>query len=75
MTSADTATNSRGLNESEDRPMEWERIRKRPEDYVGANLVDYEEYAKRFPGRRRGRCLTGFPAAASISPTRRSTAM
>ena len=56
--------------------MEWERIRKRPEDYVGANLQDYEELCQDvLPGRRRGRCSTVCPAAASTSPMRRSTAM
>jgi hypothetical protein len=28
--------------------MELERIQKRPEEYVGANLVDYDECAKTF---------------------------
>ena len=38
MTSTDAAMNSRGLNESKTGHMEWERIRKRPEDCAGANL-------------------------------------
>ncbi len=31
-----------------DRPMEWERIHKRPEDYADANLRDYRQYAAAF---------------------------
>ena len=26
--------------------MEWQRIQKRPGDYVGANLLDYDECAR-----------------------------
>ena len=28
--------------------MEWERIRKRPEDCTGTNLLDYERFTKTF---------------------------
>ena len=41
--------------------MEWQRIRKRPEDYVGANLQDYEEYAKRFAWSQARAVLAGLP--------------
>jgi acetyl-CoA synthetase len=41
--------------------MEWQRIRKRPEDYVGANLQDYEEYAKQFAWSQARALLDGLP--------------
>ena len=41
--------------------MEWQRIRKRPEDYVGANLQDYEGYAKRFAWSQARALLDGLP--------------
>ena len=41
--------------------MEWERIRKRPEDYVGANLQDYQEYAGRFAWAQARALLDGLP--------------
>jgi acetyl-CoA synthetase len=41
--------------------MEWERIRKRPEDYVGANLLDYDEYAKTFSWVQARALLDGLP--------------
>jgi acetyl-CoA synthetase len=41
--------------------MEWQRIRKRPEDYVGANLQDYAEYAKRFAWSQARALLDGLP--------------
>jgi len=41
--------------------MEWERIRKRPEDCVGANLQDYEGYAKRFAWSQARALLDGLP--------------
>ena len=41
--------------------MEWQRIRKRPEDYVGANLQDYEEYARRFAWSQARALLDGLP--------------
>jgi acetyl-CoA synthetase len=41
--------------------MEWQRIRKRPEDYVGANLQGYEEYAKRFTWSHARALLDGLP--------------
>jgi acetyl-CoA synthetase len=41
--------------------MEWERIRKRPEDRVGANLVDYDECAKTFSWAQAQALLDGLP--------------
>jgi acetyl-CoA synthetase len=41
--------------------MEWERIRKWPEDYVGANLLDYGEYAKTFSWAQARALLDGLP--------------
>ena len=41
--------------------MEWERIRKRPEDCVGANLPDYEEYARTFSWAQARALLDGLP--------------
>ena len=41
--------------------MEWERIRKRPEDRVGANLQDYEDYAKQFAWTQARALLDGLP--------------
>ncbi len=41
--------------------MEWERIRKRPEDYFGANLQDYEGYAKQFSWAQARALLDGLP--------------
>jgi len=41
--------------------MEWERIRKQPRDYFGANLQDYEEYAKRFAWSQARALLDGLP--------------
>jgi acetyl-CoA synthetase len=41
--------------------MEWDRIRKRREDYVGANLQDYEGYAKQFSWTKARALLDGLP--------------
>jgi acetyl-CoA synthetase len=41
--------------------MEWERIRKRPKDYIGANLQDYEGYAKQFSWAQARALLDGLP--------------
>ncbi|MFI5014686.1 MAG: acetate--CoA ligase [Hyphomicrobiales bacterium] len=41
--------------------MEWERIRKRPEDCVGANLPVYEEYARTFSWTQARALLDGLP--------------
>jgi acetyl-CoA synthetase len=40
--------------------MEWERIRKYPEDCVGANLLDYEEYARTFSWAQARALLYGL---------------
>ena len=44
--------------------MKWKRIRKRPEDYVGANLRDYEDYARTFSWARARGLLNGLPGGA-----------
>ena len=41
--------------------MEWQRIRKRPEDYVGANLLDYEQCARTFSWSQARALLDGLP--------------
>ena len=41
--------------------MEWERIRKRPEDYAGANLLDYDEAAKTFSWAQARALIDGLP--------------
>jgi acetyl-CoA synthetase len=41
--------------------MEWERIRKRPEGYTGANLQEYEGYARQFSWTHARAMLDGLP--------------
>ncbi len=41
--------------------MEWERIRKRPDACAGANLVDYDEYARTFSWTHARALLDGLP--------------
>jgi len=41
--------------------MEWERIRKRREDCVGANLLDYDESARTFSWAQARGLLDGLP--------------
>jgi acetyl-CoA synthetase len=41
--------------------MAWETIRKRPEDYAGANLTDYDQYAKTFSWTQARALLDGLP--------------
>ena len=41
--------------------MQWERIRKRPEDCVGANLLNYEEYTRTFSWAQARALLDGLP--------------
>ena len=55
--------------------MEWNRIRKRPEDRAGANLAMMKNFAQRFPGRRRAGFSMKRQAAASTSRILRSTAI
>jgi acetyl-CoA synthetase len=43
------------------KPMEWERIRKRSQDRVGANLSDYPEAAKAFSWAQARALLDGLP--------------
>ena len=55
---------------------EREPIRKRPGSYARANLQNYDEFSKSvFLGRAQGRCSTAYPAAGSILPMKRLTAM
>jgi acetyl-CoA synthetase len=44
--------------------MEWERIRKRPEDRAGANLADYEERTRAFSWSQARALLDGLPGGA-----------
>src|SRR6516165_849124 len=39
----------------------WEWIRKRPQDYLGANLLDYDEFARRFSWTQARGLLDGLP--------------
>jgi len=41
--------------------MEWERIRKRPEDHSGANLRDYDECTRTFSWTQARALLDGLP--------------
>ena len=41
--------------------MEWDRIRKRPEDCIGANLQNYDVYAKKFSWSQARALLDGLP--------------
>jgi acetyl-CoA synthetase len=41
--------------------MEWERIRKQPEEFAGANLQNYEGYAKTFSWAQARELLSGLP--------------
>ncbi len=41
--------------------MEWERIRKRPEDYAGANVRDYDACARTFSWTQARGLLEGLP--------------
>ena len=44
--------------------MKWERIRKRPENYLGANLLDYEQYSRTFSWAQARGLLDGLPGGA-----------
>jgi acetyl-CoA synthetase len=61
MISADIATDPPGLNKSKTGHSEWGRIRKRPEDYVSANLPDYENCARTFSWPQARGLLDGLP--------------
>jgi len=41
--------------------MEWERIKKRPDDYLGAHLQDYESYTREFSWEKARALLDGLP--------------
>jgi len=61
MINMDTAS-SGGVNESQSSQWQWERIRKRPEDYVGANLLDYDQCAQCFIWADARALLDGLPS-------------
>ena len=61
MSTTDAATNSRNLDESKPEQRQWERIHKRPEDYRGANLPNYEECARTFAWGQARALLDGLP--------------
>ncbi len=49
--------------------MEWQRIRKRAEDYVRSNLRDYDACARTFSWARARALLDGLPdGALNIAP-------
>jgi acetyl-CoA synthetase len=41
--------------------MEWKRIQKRPEDYAGANLIDFERYTRAFSWTEARQLVDGLP--------------
>jgi acetyl-CoA synthetase len=43
--------------------MEWEPIHKGPDNYVGANLQDYESYTEQFSWEKARALLDGLPGA------------
>ncbi|MGJ5049070.1 acetate--CoA ligase [Bradyrhizobium oligotrophicum] len=59
MTTTDAA-NSRGGSEAQTE-QQWERIRKRPQDYVGANLIDYDQARRTFSWADARALLDGLP--------------
>ncbi|MGJ5010915.1 acetate--CoA ligase [Bradyrhizobium oligotrophicum] len=60
MTTTDAA-NSRGGSEAQTEQRQWERIRKRPQDYVGANLIDYDQARRTFSWADARALLDGLP--------------
>ena len=61
MSTTDAAANSRNLDESKPEQRQWERIHKRPEDYRGANLPNYEECTRTFAWGQARALLDGLP--------------
>ena len=47
--------------------MEWERIKKRPEDFASANLQDYERGVGEFSWAEARRLLEGLPGGLNIA--------
>jgi acetyl-CoA synthetase len=41
--------------------MDWDQIRKRPDDYLGANLLDYNQYVRTFSWAQARALLNGLP--------------
>jgi acetyl-CoA synthetase len=64
MTTMDTAANSSRSDESKPQQRQWERIRKRPDDFRGANLENYEEYTRTFAWDQARTLLDGLPGGA-----------
>lgn len=60
MTTTDTAS-SRGGNETQTAQRQWGRIRKHPEDCVGANLIDYDQARRAFSWADARALLDGLP--------------
>ena len=61
MTTTDTAANSSNLGEPRPEQGQWERIRKQPENYRGANLPNYEECTHTFAWDQARALLDGLP--------------
>ena len=59
MTTRDTG--SPHADEAETRLRQWDRIRKRPEDYAGSNLPDYEQSVRTFSWTQARALLDGLP--------------
>ena len=60
MTTMDAAS-SRGGDETQTAQRQWERIPKRPEDCVGANLIDYDQARRTFSWADARGLLDGLP--------------
>jgi acetyl-CoA synthetase len=52
---------SQNMNVAQGPAMEWQRIRKRAEDYVGANVPDYEACTRTFSWAHARTLLDGLP--------------
>jgi acetyl-CoA synthetase len=61
MMAATDTTSSAASREAGSIPPKWEKIRKRPEDCLGANLTDYNEYARTFSWADARALLNGLP--------------
>jgi acetyl-CoA synthetase len=61
MSTTDTAANARNADDSRPEQRQWDRIRKRPEDYRGANLPDYEQSTRTFAWDQARGLLDGLP--------------
>jgi acetyl-CoA synthetase len=61
MTTTDTKANSCSSDTAKPEQKQWERIRKRPEDYSGANLLNYDECVRKFTWNEARALLDGLP--------------